>query len=61
MTKFARLTLLVVLLAQLFVPGRSTAMYAPDGAFPSTVGLVSSTVQATPTVSPDKSHSTNDT
>ena len=61
MTKFARLTLLVVLLVQLFVPGRSTAMYAPDGAFPSTVGLVSSTVQATPTVSPDKSHSTNDT
>ena len=61
MTKFARLTLLVVLLVQLFVPGRSTAMYAPDGTFPSTAGLVDSTLQTTPTVSPYKSHSTNDT
>ena len=61
MTKFARLTLLVVLLAQLFVPGRSTATSTPHGELPSTVGLVDSTLHATPTVSPDKSHSTNDT
>ena len=53
MTKFARLTLLVVLLAQLFVPGRSTAIDTADSEFLAPAGLIDSTLHAPATVSLD--------